>query len=297
MPMSSWRMRRRSPPSVTAAAREGRAPRLAQLLDQWGGVTIAYRRRLIDSPSYTLNHEEVAKAMEEAVRFAEGLTPRAVEVDEFGHAAGLRVSRADGSEITLPARAILVAAGTQPNTVLAREDGRIRLDGRYFEAIDETGSPVERGARPRQAGCDARADASRRQRPLHQLLRRSASKLLRQCRQGDGRRQARLSRRVSRACGARCNADHGRRTDRALSAGVCADRACGASADTEHRGGGGACAGAGARISPGSVLSAAELRDAGAAHRGGWRVEHCSGDGRPGDDRRLDRPRAGPGRR
>jgi NAD(P)H-flavin reductase len=112
------------------------------LLDAWGGVTIAYRRRLIDSPSYTLNHEEVAKAMEEAVRFAEGLTPRAVEVDGFGHAAGLRVARADGSEVVLPARAILVAAGTQPNTVLAREDGRIRLDGKYFEAIDETGAPV-----------------------------------------------------------------------------------------------------------------------------------------------------------
>ena len=45
------------------------------LLDSWGGATIAYRRRLVDSPSYTLNHEEVAKAMEEAVRFAEGLTP------------------------------------------------------------------------------------------------------------------------------------------------------------------------------------------------------------------------------
>jgi len=38
--------------------------------------------------------------------------------------------------------AILVAAGTQPNTVLAREDGRIRLDGRYFQAVDDTGAPV-----------------------------------------------------------------------------------------------------------------------------------------------------------
>ena len=125
-----------------AAAGEGRAPRLAQLLDTWGGVTIAYRRRLIDSPSYTLNHEEVAKALEEAVRFAEGLTPRAVEVDGFGHAAGLRMSRADGTETVLAARAILVAAGTQPNTVLAREDGRIQLDGRYFQAVDATGAPV-----------------------------------------------------------------------------------------------------------------------------------------------------------
>jgi hypothetical protein len=54
------------------------------LIDGWGGVTIAYRRRLIDAPSYTLNHEEVAKAMEEGIRFAEGLTPIAVEVDQDG---------------------------------------------------------------------------------------------------------------------------------------------------------------------------------------------------------------------
>ena len=40
----------------------------------------------IDAPSYTLNHEEVAKAMEEGIRFAERLTPVAVEVDRFGQA-------------------------------------------------------------------------------------------------------------------------------------------------------------------------------------------------------------------
>src|SRR6185437_11368618 len=59
------------------ATREKRQPRLAALIDSWGGVTIAYRRRLIDAPSYTLNHEEVAKAMEEGIRFAERLTPGA----------------------------------------------------------------------------------------------------------------------------------------------------------------------------------------------------------------------------
>ncbi len=124
-----------------AAAAAGRAPHLAQLLERWGGATVAYRRRVTDAPSYTLNHEEVAKAMEEGVRFAEGLAPIAVEVDRFGHAAALRCSRADGAEVVLPARAVLVAAGTQPNTVLAREDGRIRLDGRYFQAVDDEGAP------------------------------------------------------------------------------------------------------------------------------------------------------------
>ena len=125
-----------------AAAREGRAPNLAQLLDSWGGATVAYRRKLTDAPSYTLNHEEVAKAMEEGVRFAEGLSPLAVETDQYGHAAALRCKAADGTERVLPARAVIVAAGTQPNTVLAREDGRILLDGKYFQAIDNEGNQV-----------------------------------------------------------------------------------------------------------------------------------------------------------
>ncbi|HEY1260275.1 MAG TPA: FAD-dependent oxidoreductase [Stellaceae bacterium] len=140
-----------------AAHREGRAPHLAALLESWGGVTIAYRRRLVDAPSYTLNHEEVAKAMEEGIRFAEQLTPVAVETDRFGQAAALRLSRpktapdSEAEEIVLPARTILVAAGTQPNTVLAREDpANAALDGRYFQAFDEEGNTVtpERVAKP-----------------------------------------------------------------------------------------------------------------------------------------------------
>jgi NADPH-dependent glutamate synthase beta subunit-like oxidoreductase/NAD(P)H-flavin reductase len=140
--------------AAIAAERAKPEPRIASLLDSWGGATVAYRRRLVDSPSYTLNHEEVAKAMEEAVRFAEGLTPAAVVTDRYGHAAALRLTRTDGSEVTLPARAILVAAGTQPNTVLAREDHRFQLDGRYFQAVDENGEKVtpQRGlSKPDQA--------------------------------------------------------------------------------------------------------------------------------------------------
>ena len=125
-----------------AAAAAGRAPLLAQLLDSWGGATVAYRRTLGEAPSYTLNHEEVEKAMEEGVRFAEGLSPAEVVLDRFAHAAALRCTRADKSEVLLPAKAVLVAAGTQPNTVLAREDGRIKLDGRYFQAVDSNGVPV-----------------------------------------------------------------------------------------------------------------------------------------------------------
>jgi NADPH-dependent glutamate synthase beta subunit-like oxidoreductase/NAD(P)H-flavin reductase len=136
------------------AERDGRTPDIAGLVNGWGGVTIAYRRRLIDSPSYTLNHEEVLKALEEDIRFAEGLSPVAVEVDGNGHASALKVAGDQNGqkvEATLPARTILVAAGTQPNTVLAREDAtHAFIDGKYFRALDEEGNPAtpERVAKP-----------------------------------------------------------------------------------------------------------------------------------------------------
>ena len=145
-----------------AAAAEGRQPKIADLLNEWGGVTMAYRRRLIDAPSYTLNHEEVALALQEGIRFAECLTPEAVEIDQWGQATGLTVSHhavdpetgkpsGEWERMTLPARTILIAAGTQPNTVLGREDPlNVVLDGRYFQAYDEDGNPAkpEKSAKP-----------------------------------------------------------------------------------------------------------------------------------------------------
>jgi NADPH-dependent glutamate synthase beta subunit-like oxidoreductase/NAD(P)H-flavin reductase len=146
------------------AAREQRLPNPLPLLQKWGGVTLAYRRRLIDSPSYTLNHEEVAKALEEGIQFAECLSPDEVFVDRFGHASAIKLSKfawnaekqklvPTGESATLPAKSILVAAGTQPNTVLEREDSsNFMLDGKYFQALDENGNPVrpERVAKPNQ---------------------------------------------------------------------------------------------------------------------------------------------------
>ncbi|MFM9969837.1 MAG: hypothetical protein ACKVQK_15705, partial [Burkholderiales bacterium] len=132
---------------------EKRLPHIAELLHAWGGVTIAYRRRLIDSPAYTLNHEEVEKALEEGVTFAEGLSPSAIEIDEYGAARAIRFRHQkfveDGKpavdgEYRLAAHTIFVAAGTQPNTVLAREDeAHFSVDGKFFSACDEQGAPVK----------------------------------------------------------------------------------------------------------------------------------------------------------
>ena len=139
------------------AQQYGETPRLVELLQSWGGVTVVYRKRLIDSPAYTLNHEEIEKALEEGILFTEELSPASISLDQFGAVESLHCTREQRventlsphqketatSQVTLPARSILVAAGTQPNTVLAREDAlTFQLDGRYFQAIDATGQPV-----------------------------------------------------------------------------------------------------------------------------------------------------------
>lgn len=122
-----------------------------KLLRSWGGATLCYRKSLQDSPSYRLNHEEVELALQEGIYFLENCAPVAVAVDKFGHAEALKVRASDGGEHSLPARSILVAAGTSPNTVLAREyESEFPLDGKYFTAVDAANALVkpERTAKP-----------------------------------------------------------------------------------------------------------------------------------------------------
>ncbi len=144
------------------AAAEGREPDILSLLHEWGGVTIAYRRRMIDSPSYTLNHEELTHALSEGIHFAELLSPIAVETDAYGHCRRLVLSKREmnpeghivdsGDVVHLPARAILIAAGTHPNTVLAEEDPRhLHVDGHFFQAVDPEGRPVRPERLPKPA--------------------------------------------------------------------------------------------------------------------------------------------------
>jgi len=146
------------------AATEEREPDILSLLDDWGGVSIVYRRRLIDAPSYILNHEELTYALAEGIRFAELLSPVAVDIDAYGHCQRLRLAKNEldpdgqiedaGDVVHLPARTILIAAGTHPNTTLAEEDAEhAKLDGYFFQAVDMNGQPVhpERIAKPAEA--------------------------------------------------------------------------------------------------------------------------------------------------
>lgn len=128
----------------------GQLPHFIKLIREWGGVTIAYRRAMQESPAYINNHEELRKALEEGIYYLEGLEPAAVELNEYHHAESLlchkRVRNSahewvtTTEEVRLPARSILVATGTQPNTAYEFEHrgtfNRLNLQYQHYENID-----------------------------------------------------------------------------------------------------------------------------------------------------------------
>jgi NAD(P)H-flavin reductase/NADPH-dependent glutamate synthase beta subunit-like oxidoreductase len=125
------------------AASAGVAPDFIGLVRRWGGVTIAYRKRMVDSPAYRLNHEEIIKALEEGITFAENLNPEEALADAQGHLRGVIFSRGQ-QRVELPARALLVAAGTTPNITYEKErPGSFQLDAKkkFFQ-----GYRVDNGA-------------------------------------------------------------------------------------------------------------------------------------------------------
>jgi NAD(P)H-flavin reductase/NADPH-dependent glutamate synthase beta subunit-like oxidoreductase len=112
-------------------------PDFVPLVREWGGVTLAYRKRMVDSPAYRLNHEEIIKALEEGIVFAENLDPREIVADAEDQAQAV-VFEGPRGRVELPARTVLVAAGTVPNITYEKErPGTFQLDGkrRFFQGF------------------------------------------------------------------------------------------------------------------------------------------------------------------
>ena len=129
------------------AASIGDKPDFIPLVRSWGGVTIAYRKSISDAPAYRLNHEEVIKAFEEGIAYAESLSPIEAVADERGHVKSLLFEKQivedgrwkdSGTIIELPARSVMVAAGTSPNVIYEKEHpNTFRLDkyGQFFQSF------------------------------------------------------------------------------------------------------------------------------------------------------------------
>ena len=137
------------------AAAAGEEPNFVPLVQDWGGVSLVYRKRLQDSPAYRLNHEEVQKALEEGINIVECMSPTEAVPDEFGAVKALIFERLEynaengkfeksGTTHEFPARTVCVAAGTSPNVIYEKEKpGTFKMDEwrQFFQP-----HRVERGA-------------------------------------------------------------------------------------------------------------------------------------------------------
>ncbi len=72
------------------AEKEGRAPRIWNCFNRGGAPPLPTANGSSIAPRYTLNHEEVEKALEEGIWFAEGLTPVRVDTDKWEHAEAVQ---------------------------------------------------------------------------------------------------------------------------------------------------------------------------------------------------------------
>ena len=193
---------------------------------------------------------------------------------------------------TLPARTILIAAGTQPNTVLAREDAQhFHLDGKYFRVLDEDGAPVKviRGlAKPAQPAVltdvlpDGRATSFFGD--LHPSFFGNVVKAMAQRQAGLADRRSRCSRKVAPASPLTDAQFYGQLDDRLRATVERVERLTPTIVEVVVRAPAAARA---LRARP--VLSPAELRGAAPSVRAGTRLVMEG----PGAHRRVGRSRAG----
>ncbi|MBI5196982.1 MAG: pyridine nucleotide-disulfide oxidoreductase, partial [Nitrospirae bacterium] len=124
------------------AAAAGELPDFIPLVHAWGGVSLIYRKRLLDSPAYRLNHEEIAKSLEEGIIYIENMSPVECIPDEYGAVKAITFNRQkktpegkwrdSGEIVEFPARGVFVAAGTTPNIIYEKEfPGTFQMDGKH----------------------------------------------------------------------------------------------------------------------------------------------------------------------
>ncbi len=124
----------------TRADAAGEEPNFVPLVQNWGGISLVYRKRIQDSPAYRLNHEEVQKALEEGIDFVECMNPAEAVPDEFNAIKAIKFERLDyvaetgkfentGELHEFGARTVCVAAGTSPNVIYEKEKpGTFQMD-------------------------------------------------------------------------------------------------------------------------------------------------------------------------
>ena len=101
------------------------------LLKIIGRTKILYRKNLINSQSYKLNHEELIQAFEQGIEFIENEEIDEIILDDFNYIKQIRSK----NNIIHNCKSLLYAIGTNPNISIVEEDKvSVDLQGKYIDS-------------------------------------------------------------------------------------------------------------------------------------------------------------------
>ena len=293
-PTSSSRMRARFARARARAARARAPTRSLRAAAGWGGVTIAYRAP-DRQPAYTLNHEEVEKALEEGIASPRPDARSRSRVDDAAPAMAFVASQVHGGRGSGPRPACTAAGADDPRRgghaaehgARARGPGHVRARRQVLPVARRGRTPVQpvkRLAKP----ASRRSDLVRRRTALvsffgdlHPSLAGNVVKAMASAKQGYPI--------VDRACSPRdASAEREQaRVLRALDDELRATRRAVDPAHADDRRSRGARAAAARRFQPGQFYRLQNFETRAARRR------HAARDGRPRAHRRVGRPREG----
>ena len=120
-------------------------PNFLPFLQQWGGVTLFYRKGIKDAPAYRQNHEEIYQALAEGILLAEGMSPVEAIPDQYQHLQAVmfdKLQEKDGkwqkkTDLQVHLRSLFIAAGTSPNTIYESEHpDSFEMDGKFYQRYE-----------------------------------------------------------------------------------------------------------------------------------------------------------------
>lgn len=117
----------------------GDKPDFPRLINEWGGVTLFYRKGINASPAYRQNYEEINEALREGISLAENMSPEEAHKDEHGALRAVTFKRQgeQNENVEIPLRSLFIAAGTSPNTIYQQEHpNTFQMHKKFFQRFE-----------------------------------------------------------------------------------------------------------------------------------------------------------------
>ncbi|MBA4249818.1 MAG: hypothetical protein C0432_04885 [Candidatus Puniceispirillum sp.] len=106
--------------------------KIHSLIDQWGGVTLLYRKDIIQSPAYRINVEELKAALNEGIKVIYDEELADIHSDEKGCIAQIQTT-----ERTLACKTLLLGTGLKPNVSIAHDEDCLIIENSYLKTMDD----------------------------------------------------------------------------------------------------------------------------------------------------------------